>query len=282
VGDWGTGLYGAPVSARTIDQEGGFDLLIHLGDVYYSGTPNEVKRNFLAFWPTSRDAVSRAVNSNHEMYSGGEGLYKVTMPAFGQMSTCWAVETDHWILIGLDSAYRDHDLTDDQADWVGRLLVRAGDRRAILFCHHQPYSLLDKQGPRLAARLGRVLDAGRVFAWYWGHEHRCVLYDPHPVWKLHGRCMGHGGFPAFRDDLREYSADRDDERWRRLPARMLVPGGAVLDMPNEYVEGHAEQYGAHGFLVLELDGRSATETIRAADGTVLRTQKLDDSPQATD
>ena len=51
VGDWGTGLYGAPVIARTIAAEQGFDLLIHLGDVYYSGTPDEVKENFKAFWP---------------------------------------------------------------------------------------------------------------------------------------------------------------------------------------------------------------------------------------
>jgi Calcineurin-like phosphoesterase len=272
LGDWGTGLYGAPVSAKTIAAEGGYDLLVHLGDVYYAGTPKEEHENFMAFWPDVDGALSRTCNSNHEMYSGGEGLYKVTMPAFGQAATCWAVQNDHWLLIGLDSAYSEHDLTHDQQSWVQRLLSAASDRRVILFCHHQPFSLLDHQGPKLTSKLGRILDSGRITAWYWGHEHRCVIHDLHPQWKLHGRCVGHGGFPAFRDNLHAYP--EDGEGWRRLPTKNLVPGGVVLDMPNPYVEGHAEQYGAHGFIALELDGISATETVRAPAGDVLRTQAM--------
>jgi hypothetical protein len=275
LGDWGTGLYGAPACARSIENDPkGFDLLVHLGDVYYSGTPKEVRENFIAFWPKVSGALSRALNSNHEMYSGGEGLYKVTMPAFGQAATCWSVETDHWLLVGLDSAYEDHDLAGDQAAWLRRLLARSGQRRVVLFCHHQPYSLLGKQGPRLVAKLGDVLDAGRVFAWYWGHEHRCVLYDPHPVWNVHGRCLGHGGFPYFRDDLDAFDADSGNSGWRRLPARNLVPGGVVLDLPNDYIEEHGELYGANGYAILEFDGASVTELVVAPDGTALRTQML--------
>jgi len=268
IGDWGTGLYGAPVIAKTIAAApGGFDLLLHLGDVYYSGTPKEVERNFKAFWPKDAGRLNRAINSNHEMYSGGEGLYKVTMPWFGQRATTWAAQTDHWLLIGLDSAYEDHDLAHDQAAWVEGLVARRDGRRVLLFSHHQPFSLLDKQGPKLVAKLGRLLDAGAIFGWYWGHEHRCVIHEPHPVWKLRGRCIGHGGFPAYRDKLGAFP--QEGGAFRRLPARNLVPGGLVLDMPNPYIESDPDRYGANGYATLELDGAAVRERVHAPDGKVL-------------
>lgn len=276
LGDWGTGLYGAPVSARSIEADpAGYELLLHLGDVYYSGTPKEVRENFLAFWPDVPGAISRALNSNHEMYSGGEGLFRETLPAFGQASTCCAIELDDWLLVGLDSAYAEHDLAQHQAAWLAGLLADAGDRKLILFSHHQPYSLLDKQGPKMAAKLDDVLRARRVHAWYWGHEHRCVIYNTHLAWGLHGRCIGHGGFPHYRDDVTTYDSDHDDERWRRVPGRDLIPGGVLLDMPNEYIGEHGERYGAHGYVTLEFDGPSLTEVFRSSDGAELRIQKLD-------
>lgn len=271
MGDWGTGLYGAPVIAQTIAAQADFDLLIHLGDVYYSGTRKEVERNFKAFWPKDAGKLNRAVNSNHEMYSGGEGLYNVTLPWFGQKATCWSARTNHWLFVGLDSAYKEHDFAHDQITWLQGLIERKGDRRVLLFTHHQPYSLLDKQGSKLVSKLGRLLDRGEIFAWYWGHEHRCVIYDLHPAWKLRGRCIGHGGFPAYRDRLGSYPLQNG---WRTLPARHLVPGGRVLDRPNPYVEGEADRYGANGYVTLELDGEGLRERIHAPDGDVLLDQAL--------
>lgn len=275
MGDWGTGLYGAPVIANTIkaDREG-FDLLVHLGDVYYSGTPKEVERNFKAFWPKAAGEINRAVNSNHEMYSGGEGLYKVTLPWFGQNATCWAAQNDHWLLVGLDSAYSEHDFANDQATWLAGLARQKGERRVLLFCHHQPYSLLGKQGPKLVARLGGLLDAGQIFGWYWGHEHRCVIHEPHPLWRVRGRCIGHGGFPAYRDKLNDYPREGNGGCWRRLAARNLVPGGLVLDMPNKYIESDPDRYGANGYLTLEMDGPSVVERVHAPEGDVLLEQAL--------
>jgi hypothetical protein len=275
MGDWGTGLYGAPVIAATINADpDGFDLLVHLGDVYYSGTPKEVERNFKAHWPKSAGKVSRAVNSNHEMYSGGEGLYKVTMPWFGQQATCWAAQNDYWLLVGLDSAYSDHDFAHGQPAWLAGLVREKGERRVLLFCHHQPYSLLDKQGPKLVAKLGGLLDSGHIFGWYWGHEHRCVIHEPHPVWKVRGRCIGHGGFPAYRDDLDDYPRDGDGAIWRRLPGRNLVPGGRVLDMPNEYIPSAPDRYGANGYVTLEMEGPALVERVHAPDGDILLEEAL--------
>ena len=274
VADWGTGLYGAVQSARAIEADGRFDLLMHLGDVYYSGTRKEVRENFLAQWPKVPGAISRALNSNHEMYCGGDGLFNETLPAFGQAGTTCALQTDDWLLVGLDSGYDEHDLHGGQAAWLEGLIDGADNRHVILFSHHQPYSLLDSQGPKLAAKLAKVLAARRIFAWYWGHEHRCVLYDPHPAWGLHGRCIGHGGFPAFRDQVTAYPAENGDVRWRRLAPRNLVPGGILLDGENPYVEDHAGDYSPHGYVALELDGPRCHEVICAPDGTVVREREL--------
>lgn len=272
--DWGTGLYGAPVCARSIEADTKpLDLLLHLGDVYYSGTQHEVRTRFLDKWPKRPDALSRACNANHEMYTGGEGYFRVLLPAFAQPASYFAMQNDDWLLAGLDSAYEDHDLAGAQVDWLERLVRSAGERKVVLFTHHQPYSLFDSQGPKLVARLGRLLAERKIFAWYWGHEHRCVLYDAHPAWGLLGRCIGHGGYPYFRDRLTHLPA-AEGTVWRRLESKNLVPGALILDAPNPYVEGEEDKYGANGYVTLDFDERRLHETIHAPDGTVVRERQL--------
>jgi hypothetical protein len=157
-------------------------------------------------------------------------------------------------------------------EWLTRIVSAAGDRKAVLFSHHQPFSLLDSQGPKLVEKLGRLLAAGKIFAWYWGHEHRCVLYDRHPAWGMHGRCIGHGGYPYFRDALGEWPVQ--DGVWRRHGAKNMVPGALILDAPNKYVAGEEDKYGANGYVTLEFEGAHVNEVIHEPDGTVLRQQEL--------
>jgi hypothetical protein len=277
LGDWGTGLYGAPACADSIRQDGkGFGLLLHLGDVYYSGTEREVKERFLALWPDVPGARSRALNSNHEMYSGGHAYFDQTLQKFGQGSSCCALQSPHWLLVGLDSAYSEHDLAMNQAEWLEGLVAAAGSRKVVLFTHHQPYSLIDNQGPKLVEKLSGLLEARRVFAWYWGHEHRCVVYDEHPAWGMRGRCIGHGGYPYFRSlpGGAEVAREGDGFKWYRLPDRDLIPGGLVLDGPNRYLPGHEERYGPNGYAVLEFEGEHLVESIRAPDGAEIFRQEL--------
>ena len=59
---------------------------MHLGDVYYSGTKKEVQQRFLDIWPKDAGRRTIAVNSNHEMYSGGFGYFDLALPAIGQKS----------------------------------------------------------------------------------------------------------------------------------------------------------------------------------------------------
>jgi hypothetical protein len=274
VADWGTGLYGAPICANSIQNDPKpIDLLLHLGDVYYSGTMHEVKTRFLDIWPKRAGAVSRACNANHEMYTGGEGYFRAILPAFNQPASYFALQTDHWILVGLDTAYEDHDLAGGQVAWLDAIVQNAGDRKVILFSHHQPFSLLDSQGPKLVSKLGHLLGRKKIFAWYWGHEHRCVLYDAHPAWGMLGRCVGHGGYPYFRDHVRDAPL-ADGAMWRRLNTKNLVPGALILDAPNRYVSGEEEKYGANGYLTLEFDGAHLNEVVHDPDGSVLHEHQL--------
>ena len=178
--DWGTNLYGAPVSAASIARTGGYEMLLHLGDIYFSGTPSEAKARFLDAWPTGAAAVSRALNGNHEMYSDGYAYYDEILPHFGQASSYFAVQNAHWLLVGLDTAHTDHAIDAQQAAWLNGVVAAAGDRKVVLFSHHQPFSRLNKQGPDLQAAMADLLCRRAITAWYWGHEHDCVVYDPHP------------------------------------------------------------------------------------------------------
>lgn len=277
LGDWGTGLYGAPICKRSIENDSnGFQILLHLGDVYYSGTEKEVRENFLRHWPRVPGSVSRACNSNHEMYSGGYGYFDVTLPDFGQSSSCFAFQNGHWLLVGLDSGYKDHDLAENQVPWLEGLIESAGSRKVVLFCHHQPFSLMESQGTKLVNKLQSLLINQKIFAWYWGHEHRCVLYDRHPLWRLHGRCIGHSGYPYFRevpgDAHREVSGNGFN--WHRLRGKNLIPGGLLLDGANPHVQGQEQRYGVQGYAVLELNGSQLVEQMYNADGQLLRTATL--------
>ena len=274
IGDWGTGLYGAPICAESIrGDSGSYDLLLHLGDVYYSGLQEEVEERFEKFWPSMPGAIGRSLNGNHEMYTGGHAYFETLLPYLNQTSSYFAFQNDYWTLVMLDSAYsqpfggQEGDLFQAQMDWLNGIIQAAGDRKIVLFSHHQPFSLLDpNQGPKLVAWLGEYLEGKRIFAWYWGHEHRCLLYDPHPAWGFHGRCVGHGGFPENRVDLSNAPfTDELGSQWRQLAGTGAIPGGYVLDTPNLYIPTFETQFSPHGFMRLEFNNNDLTEFVRAPD-----------------
>ena len=286
--DWGTGLYGAPKiahSMRAMAAGRKFDLLMHLGDVYYSGTPKEVQDRFLSVWPTDAGATNRALNGNHEMYSGGFGYFRDLLPAFKQDSSYFAVQNDDWLLVGLDTAYVDHDIDNAQVAWLTLLVQQSMSpkpRRVVLFSHQQPFSRLDSQGPKLQKALKTILESGVIAAWYWGHEHQCVLYDPHPRWGFLGRCLGNGGIPAARKpEVTKAAIDpgfpgAESCTWRRFDATADSPGCLVLDGPNADMAKSSDQqkYAPHGFMTLEFNGPQLIERVHHSHQTVLFTNAI--------
>lgn len=274
-GDWATGLYGAPKVAEAIARDkDGYQVVLHLGDTYYSGTDGEVKDRLVKFWPKIAGATNRSLNGNHEMYTGGRAYFSAIQP-FGQTSSYFAMQNKHWILAALDTSYDDHDLHGEQATWVKALADASPEKKLLLFSHHQPFSLLDNQGPKLVAKLETLFTSKRIYAWYWGHEHHCVLYGPHKLYGLRGRCVGHGGFPYFRETKVLGNDPPPKPAWKRLDSQNLVPFGRVLDGSNPYIEGHEKEYGPHGYMTLEFDEDDLFEIVHDADGTRLWAQPAD-------
>jgi len=194
VGDWGGGnaaAQGIADQIKTIKP----NHIIHLGDVYYAGTPKEINERFLKFWPAPAEpGKSFALNSNHEMYSGGYGYFDVTLPKFKQPASYFTLSNKNWRLVGLDSGYDEHDLHPPQAEWLGQVLQNDG-RKNIFFSHHQLFSAYETATDcsKLQAKVQPFLDAGTIYGWIWGHEHLCVEYKP--FMGIKAICLGNGCFP---------------------------------------------------------------------------------------
>jgi hypothetical protein len=194
--DWGTGEETAKRVMRQIALQRPSHV-IHLGDVYYSGTEREIETRFLriidAEGPPRATCSYLALNSNHEMYSGGHAYFELTLKgSFGQEASYFNLRNAHWQLIGLDSGYEDHGLKDPQRNWLEAQLSEGGPKN-VLLTHHQLFSPFESRAfdRKLHEKAQGLL--GGVFAWFWGHEHKAIVFGEHLG--IHARCIGHGAIP---------------------------------------------------------------------------------------
>lgn len=198
VGDFGTAKPRAIRVAQAI-RAANPDHVIHLGDIYPSGTPELARRHFVDVWRAHGPQNARywALNGNHEMAAKGIGYFDVVLPFCGQPASYFSLQNEHWKLIGLDSAYIDFDLHPAQKPWLHARL-QEGESRNILLTHHQMFSAVDGRPQENAARLPRTMQefvqTGRIFGWLWGHEHRFLSYAADPAFGGYlARALGHGG-----------------------------------------------------------------------------------------
>jgi 3',5'-cyclic AMP phosphodiesterase CpdA len=219
VGDWGSGVPRAQRVATAmrvyIEQalrENRDAHIVHLGDVYYSGWEYEYKNRFLAHWPVRPAEADRitswSLNGNHDMYSGGHAYFDFLLADARfhkhEGASFFRLYNDAWQIFALDTAWDDNGLKDPQAEWVKTELDR-NSQRAILFSHHQLFSAYEDApavGHVMREKLGQVLKASRVHASFWGHEHRCVLYDAFQDVN-YPRLIGHGGVPVYMTHARD-------------------------------------------------------------------------------
>jgi hypothetical protein len=276
VGDWGTNLYAAPKIADRLRKDGPFDLLLHLGDTYYSGTADEIKTRLIAPWPFEAGKQSRTLNANHEMYSGGYGYFDLALPRFQQAASYFAMQNANWVLVYLDTAYIDHDMDPKQVAWLEQVVAAAGARKLVLFSHQQLFSRLSGQGDHLKAQLATLLGQKRITAWYWGHEHQCVIYDRHTDYGLLGRCLGNSGIPeprvaAVRQAPTE--AAKSYIAWHRVEAdpanKPGVPRSLIMDGPNPDCGSRQDDFVPHAYMTLDFQGPTLTERVLLPDGTVV-------------
>lgn len=280
IADWGTGTADAKTLLKMVAAHQP-DVLIHLGDVYYSGTSDENMKYFLNVVDevfgrgTDRPLPVFNLTGNHDMYSGGRGFYdtldRTNVPPLappGQMQTnsFFCLRSSGWQILGLDTGLHDSDvfdvatsmtyLEDSELAWHKQKIATAGGRRTILLSHHQLFSAFSAIGPEdngdrsmntlLHSQLADVLD--RVDGWFWGHEHNLEIYGPY-AGLAKGRCIGCSAVPVFltQEPYKSRVGDRIP-----LLANPKVPGTPILLGTTGEVYNHA-------YVILKLDdaGRTA-------------------------
>ncbi|HEV7669201.1 MAG TPA: metallophosphoesterase [Thermoanaerobaculia bacterium] len=228
IADWGTGTAEAIALLEKVAAHKP-DVLIHLGDVYYSGTEIENDQYFLG--PVNqifgrgpgRPLPVFNLPGNHDMYSGGTAFYttldRLNLPPLappGQMQThsFFCLRSSGWQILGMDTGLHDDDLfdvatsmtylEDAELAWHKDKIKNRGGRRTILLSHHQLFSAYSAIGPEtngdrsenalLHSQFADVLDS--VDAWLWGHEHNLEIYGPY-AGLARGRCIGHAAVPVL-------------------------------------------------------------------------------------
>lgn len=217
VADWGAHNTAAKLVAGQIRALNP-DICIHLGDIYYAGQNNEAQE-FLGLWPQADSATGRitshssfALNGNHEMFGGAKALFGMVFTAFGQQASYFGLRNTNWQLLALDSAYVEHRLLGpaeatasnapllSQWNWLVDKMKGNVVQETILLSHHQPFSAFAQEnsdGAKLkldAQNLFTAAAVKSVFGWFFGHEHRCTLYDD-AVSGFRARLIGNGCIP---------------------------------------------------------------------------------------
>ena len=174
------------------------------------------------------------------MYSGGDAYFDQTLPRFGQEASYFAYQNEHWTLVGLDVAYHDHAIDDEQVEWLKEIVAQAGDRKVVLFSHHQLYSHFEKSGRKALESPGlrRAAAQQTHFRLVLGPRAslRAVRATGREI-RTVARCIGHSGMPQSRDDTRNLpqATDKLYERadWRLSPAQTRegnkLPSAVVLE-----------------------------------------------------
>ena len=279
VADWGTGT---PAARVVLEQIATLqpDVVIHLGDVYFSGLPGEVRAHFLDLFdavfpdPARRPRVY-SLAGNHDRYSGGRG-YLELLGRLGQPASYFCLQNQAWQLLAGDTGLHDRDprhrranvtsLEEDELGWHLDKIARFGaSRGTILLTHHQLFSSAgighDGEGrplalnPSLHGALGGVL--GQLAFWFWGHEHNLSVFAPY-AGLARGRGLGSGAIPIFVA-----------QRPYRPAEGLIVPqgeDGPPTTLPGTQLGDNGVVH-HHAFAVLHLEGPRATARYYQSDTT---------------
>lgn len=234
-GDWGSGTRESGLVTKLMASETSPHWTMHLGDVYFTGNPEEIKHNILGVVPPGATKAvtwkhgsvgSLAFEGNHEMYSMGNGYFSSWLPTLGpkspnsatprgQKASYAAVENEFWRVIGLDTGYSTWDAVHETQStlqpeqvmtWLRKVLgmanvkARKDKRGLIILGHHQYRSAFEKQFVDSAKQLSEFIDLDYPILWFWGHEHKLSIYDKGGITEAgltaYGRCIGIGGYPT--------------------------------------------------------------------------------------
>jgi len=275
IGDWGTGMSQASFLLNRMLNKNP-DLIIHLGDIYYAGTPSEVTSNFAQVLDNSDVTVPvYTLAGNHDMYSGGVAYYSL-LQQLRQPASFFCLRNAAWQILGLDTGYHDSDvftvntnltfLEPSEEAWHVDKIQNANGRKTILMSHHQLFSPYgdgvgqdpnSQKGlitnPKLLKSFGGVM--GNIALWIWGHEHSFNLFQLYAGLNK-GRCLGASAVPELGDAY-AVNANLDKGTAPAFPA--LITG--INNQPIQLQKNPDGEY-YHCYAVLRLDsagGNSVAE-----------------------
>ena len=253
VGDWGTGDDIAKQVLAQIARKKP-DVIIHLGDIYYSCTDFEAQNYFLQIWNNYFDITKQTsftLAGNHDMFAGGQPYYNL-IDKLGQPASYFCLRNKNWQFVALDTGLHDNIpegsaptyLEDTEVAWFKRRLGAAGGRQTVLLSHHQLFSAFEDITPgkgvndKLNGQIGPLLP--QVAIWLCGHEHDCVIYKKQMGVLM--RCIGHGAFPVAIPAAGE-------------PPR--APKHPEILVENVNLGNNGGFYN-HGYAIMDLDGAIGT------------------------
>lgn len=281
IGDWGTGMDDAIKLVENMIDQHNPDVIIHLGDIYYSGTPEECQQNVVDVFNTVFESRTRVpvftLPGNHDYYALGYGFFPMLeqLNAFdstaNQAASYFYLTTEDgmWNFQGMDTGLNDSDplnqfntfysgpwLQDTEIQWhVDKLSKSTGN--TILLSHHQLFSTADaingklssyRDTPYLNSYLLSVFQPyfrNKVAAWIWGHEHNLALYALGQFGLQMGVCLGCSSYEE---------AESDDPYEQKYPqVSYESPGNNELSITDGYYN--------HGYAIIDMSHSVVTDPI---------------------
>ncbi len=263
VSDWATGTRLAKNVMRCIGDLSP-DLMIHLGDVYYSGTKDEMRDHFLEIVREHLPPETQVFNlaGNHDLYAGGEGYYWL-IDELGQPASYFCLRNDHWQILGIGAPPRIGDpmsaqfkvpnIDPTEAEWHRHKMATAGGRKTVMLSHYQLFTASGNIGrsadnrplatnPVLYEAFAEQLP--EIDMWLWGHEHNLAAFDGYGELRK-GRCIGSGAIPVAL-------VWKPYEPLTNLAlAEGFDTAPVMADQPRL---GHDGDHYHHAFCVLEMNG----------------------------
>ncbi|WP_341224411.1 metallophosphoesterase [uncultured Arcticibacterium sp.] len=278
IGDWGTGMDDSKAMLNDLIVNHNPAAIIHLGDIYYSGTSTECRNNFTniineVYQANNVNIPFFTIPGNHEYYSYGypyfellPGLNASLGSSYLQVASffCLRVQNSQWQFLAMDTGYNDFDpynainttvqgpkLRSSEIEWHKDKLDNF-DGSTILLSHHQLFSANAKINGTLSwdgiwhteyKNMGlhdtfQPYFKDKIAAWVWGHEHNFALYQNNLDGLAKGRLLG----------CSSYQESHGDD-----PYKVNCSDFPYLD-PSRYQLSYENGYYNHAYGILDFSG----------------------------
>lgn len=230
IGDWGTGLPDAQALVQELMMLTPKPAaIIHIGDIYYAGTPDQCSSNFLNIVNAAAPNIPVfTIPGNHEYYDWGVGYYKMLpqlntfLPSATQVASYFCLRTQDglWQFLGGDTGQGDTNplagavsspaapsLRTTEAQWHADKMTRFGGS-TIFMTHHQLFTAndtitTDSRLPNyINMSLGNQIAPyfSRIAMWLWGHEHDIAIFQNGLFGLAMGRLVGSSAYEEATSD----------------------------------------------------------------------------------